>query len=140
MPISAPKPGTPKSGTTSSKVPQAVKTVSKPAVAAAKVPVLGTKTPSTAVAPVAPRQVNVQLPAITPSLIVQLFENIPEYRLYKIVNLDMLIQGMMHLATAPLNGIGPGGLAVVSSPLNNFLAQLIQMAVEKGSKGVQQNR
>lgn len=122
----APKVGAPSQQSSATKVPS-------------RVPGAGTK-PIAAPAP--PKAVQVSkylLPEVTPSQVVRLFENIPEYRNHKINNLDTLIQGMLHLANQPINGIGPGGMPAAATPFNNFLAQLIMLAVEKGSKGISLN-
>lgn len=122
----------PKVGAPSQKQPPKV------ASSAPKVPSAGSKTPA---APATPKAASSKylLPEITHSQVVRLFENIPEYSQYKIVDLDILIKGMMHLATQPIAGVGPGGLAVQATPLNNFVAQLVMLAVERGSKGVARN-
>lgn len=127
---------TPKVGTPSQKVPQK-SAPSKPAVQA-KAASLGAKpVVQKAATPVSKNPYS--LPVIDPVAVVRLFENIPEYKQYKIANLDTLIRGMLYLATSQLKGVGPGGLVVSSTPYDNFLATLIQMAVEKGTKGVVRN-
>jgi len=125
----------PKAGTPASKAPAATKTA-----AVKTVPASGTKVaPKPVAAAAAPKAAPYPLPPIDPSLIVRIFEGIPEYRQYKIVNLDTLIRGMLLLATSPLAGVGPGGVSVTSTPYANFVGTLLQMAVEKGSKGVMRN-
>ena len=127
----------PKAGTPATKTPAATKTATTKS-AAVKTVQPGTKAPQPVAAPKPPVS-GYELPHINPNTVVRIFENIPEYRQYKIANLDMLIKGMQYLATAPIKGIGPGGVAVNSTPFDNFLATLMQMAVEKGTKGVVRN-
>lgn len=129
----------PKVGAPSQKPPGTSSVATTKTAAVTKVPGSGTKTNPIAQPPRPAAAPKYLLPEITPSLVVRLFENIPEYKQYKINNLDVLIQGMLHLAQQPINGIGPGGLPVAATPLNNFLAQLVMLAVEKGSKGVGRN-
>lgn len=132
MPASA----APKAGTTATKT--ASNKVATKSAAASKTAPVGARAVAAAAPPRAPAK-QYALPELNPTLVVRLFENIPEYKQYRIQNLDVLIQGMVALATAPLKGIGPGGMPVVSSPYANFLATLLQMAVEKGSRGVIRN-
>lgn len=126
----------PKAGTPSQKVPQ--KSVpSKPAVQAKAVSAGVAKPVVKQAAPVV--KLPYALPIVDPALVVRLFENVPEYKQYKIRDLDTLIRGMLHLATQPIRGVGPGGLPATSTPFDNFVASLMQMAVEKGSKGIVRN-
>lgn len=143
----APKVGAAKPGHVAKAAPKApavnTETKTETSVAAqppaSKVPGTGTKSPIATPPPRVQPVSKYSLPDLSPSLVVKLFENIPEYRQHKIVDLDALIKGMLYLAVQPVNGIGPGGLPVEATPLNNFLAQLVMLAVEKGSKGVERN-
>lgn len=76
------------------------------------------------------------LPAVDPRLVIRIFEQIPEYKSKKIINLDVLIRGMLQLGNTPLAG-STGGFQ--DTPFTNFLSGLIRMAVERGSKGVVTN-